>query len=38
VSGFGSIPELVRFIYGRVNRGIANSIVPQEWRRFAPPP
>jgi hypothetical protein len=38
VSGFGSIPDLVRFIYGRVDRGTAESIVPLAWRDLAPPP
>jgi hypothetical protein len=37
VGGFGSIPELVRFIYGAVSRQRADAIVVEpRWRAMAP--
>jgi len=37
VSGFGSVPELVRFIYSRVSREQADAIVVEpKWRALAP--
>jgi hypothetical protein len=37
VAGFGSIPDLVRFIYGAVSRQRAEAIVVEpRWRAMAP--
>jgi hypothetical protein len=38
VGGFGSIPDLVKFIYGAVSRQRAEAIVVEpKWRALAPP-
>jgi hypothetical protein len=38
VAGFGTIPELVTFIYGHVTRQRADAIVVEpKWRALAPP-
>src|SRR6185437_6656886 len=37
VAGFGSVSDLVQYIYGKVSRPVANSIVvPESWRAMAP--
>jgi hypothetical protein len=37
VSGFGSIPDLVKFIYKSQSKGVADAVVvPPNWRAMAP--
>jgi hypothetical protein len=38
VSGFGSLSDLIRYIYGKVGRNAAERVVPEEWHKLAPPP